>query len=614
MSLLSDLRAAYRQDGFNGFLVPRADRHQNETPPRSDERLAFVTGFTGSAGLAIVLDERAALFVDGRYEEQAARQVDRSQIDVVPIADTPAADWLKSAPLAGGRVAYDPWLHTATEIERLTKGAAAATATLEPAPGNYVDPLWRDRPAPPTAPAYAHPDALAGETAASKRARVAETLAEEKLDAMALTDPTAIAWLLNIRGADTPNTPIVLAYALLDAAGRVRLFTDPERFDSDLRAALGNEVAIEPIDAFETALAEAAGRIGVDKARAPVAVAQALEAAGAEVVWREDPLILPRARKNAAEIAGARAAHLRDGVAMVRFLAWLDGALAAGERLDEAGIGERLVETRRETAAALGARFVDESFAHIVAFGANGALPHYRAPAAGSAVVAGDGLLLIDSGAQYPDGTTDVTRTIAVGAPSLEMRAACARVLKGMIAVSELRFPEKTPGRALDPFARLALWRAGLDYGHGTGHGVGSFLSVHEGPQSVSARGAAPGEAGMIVSNEPGRYKPGAFGVRIENLVLVAPAETPTDALLPGEPAGERKVHRFETLTLAPIDRRILAIELLDASERAWLDAYHARVRAEIGPYLASGPTADAAVASWLDAATAPIGSRGALT
>ena len=441
-----------------------------------------------------------------------------------------------------------------------------------------------------------------------KRARVSQILKDEKLDAVVLSDPQSLCWLLNMRGSDTPYTPIVLCFGLLRASGDVELFCRADAFTADDRAKLGSDVRISEWDAFEPAL-EALGdmRIGVDRRRAPIAISQRLEAGGADVVWRDDPCLLPKARKNAVELAGARAAHRRDGVAMCRFLAWLDRQMAAGAQLDEAHLGRALVQQRERAGLEAGVRLEEESFAHIVAFGPNAALPHYRAPSEGSALVHGDGLLLIDSGGQYLDGTTDITRMIAIGTPSFEMRAACSRVLKGMIAISELVFPSKTEGRALDAFARLALWRAGLDYDHGTGHGVGSYLSVHEAPHSLSKRAATELEEGMILSNEPGVYKAGAFGVRIENLLVVTPPEIPTDALIVGEPAGDRAMHRFETLTLAPLDRRVLALELLSADEIAWVDAYHARVRAELAQPLTSGDGADPADAAWLEAATAPL-------
>ncbi|MCI4664059.1 MAG: aminopeptidase P family protein [Neomegalonema sp.] len=611
MTPLHALRRAYQADGFNGFLIPRADRHKNETPPACDERLAYATGFTGSAGLAAVLDDRAALFVDGRYEAQAPTQVDAQLISVIAIRNTKPATWLREALAPGRRIAYDPWLHTASEIENFAEAFKAAEAELLPAPRNYVDQGWTDRPGPPSAPGRIHPEIFAGESAADKRARIGAEIGKAKLDRVVLTDPASICWLLNIRGGDTPNTPLLLAYALVDRDGGVELFSDPAKFDRALVEWLGPETTISDWDAFEGALASQSGaHVGVDRARAPIAISQKLTAAGATVNWRPDPCVAPRARFNAAEVRGARAAHQRDGAALCRFFCWLDKAVAApqgGAPLNEAEIGARLIAFRDETGAALGAPHQEPSFDAIVAFGPNAALPHYRAPDEGSAEVVGDGLLLIDSGGQYQDGTTDITRMVAIGAPTGEMRAACTRVLQGMIAVSELVFPEKTPGGALDAFARIALWRIGLDYDHGTGHGVGSFLGVHDGPQRISQTGATPLEAGMVLSNEPGRYKPGAFGVRIENLLLVTPADTPTDALTAIDVVGDRKMHRFETLTLVPIDRRVLAIELLSADERAWLNAYHARVLAEVGPLLAEGPAADAEAADWLAAATAQL-------
>ena len=593
---LSALRAWLAENGFDGFLLPRADRHQGEMVPACDERLAWATGFTGSAGLALILNNRAGLIVDGRYELQAAQQTAGAGLETVRLADMKS--WVDEAVEAGTVIGFDPWLMTPEATERWESSLKDAGAALRPLAENPVDALWADRPAPPAPPARAHPEALAGESAERKRRRIAKTLAEEDLDLAVLTLPDAIAWLLNIRGSDIPHTPVALAFALLDASGRVRLFTAAEKFDAALRAQLGEAVSIERWEDLVPALHLLQGkRVALEKATAPQAIADHLARAGAEIVWRRDPTSLPKARKNAAEIAGARAAQKRDGAALTETLHWIERTAPDGA-LTELRIAEELTARRRQLAARLGSECVDESFAPIVGYGPNGAVVHYRVTPQSSLTLKPGGLLLLDSGGQYPDGTTDVTRTVAVGPPTAEMRAVFTRVLKGMIAISRLAFPKGTMGRDLDAFARAALWEAGLDYDHGTGHGVGSFLSVHEGPQGLSKRGAIALEAGMILSNEPGCYIAERFGVRIENLILVTPPALPKDV----DPiAPSREMHRFETLTLAPIDRRLIEPGLLTPAERDWLNAYHARVAAEIAPLVAD-ETAD-----WLRAACAPL-------
>lgn len=593
------LRARLEKLGLDGFLLPRADRHQGEMVPACDERLAWATGFSGSFGMALILKDRAGLVVDGRYELQAAAETDGALFEVVPIKEQ--EEWVKAAIASGARVGFDPWLLTPDAAEGWRKRLAACGAALEAMEENPIDAIWTDRPAPPDAPARAHPAALAGLDAAGKRRDLAATLAEEKIDATVLTLPDAIAWLLNIRGADIPHTPVTLAFAILAKSGAVRVFTAPEKFDAALRRQLGKDVSIEPWEAFDAALRGLSGkRVAVEKASAPCAVADILQQAGAELLWRRDPTSLPKARKNAAEIEGARAAQKRDGAALCETLAWIERRTLGGGNggLTELEVAEELTRRRQETAARLGSAFVDESFSPIVGFGPNGAIVHYRVSEATSLAVEGDGLLLIDSGGQYPDGTTDVTRTVAIGEPTAEMRAIFTRVLKGMIAISRLVFPKGIAGRDIDAFARRALWEAGLDYDHGTGHGVGSFLGVHEGPQRISRISGVALEEGMILSNEPGCYLAGKFGVRIENLILV-------DALARPAPLGPiaplREMRRFETLTLAPIDRRLIDLALLDAGEREWLDAYHARVLKELKPLLPKE------TAAWLKAACAPL-------
>ncbi|SET28907.1 aminopeptidase P family protein [Oceanicella actignis] len=584
---LAALRARMKAAGLDGFLIPRADAHMGEQVAPRDERLAWLTGFTGSAGLCVALETRAALFVDGRYDIQARAQTDPASFEIRRIETERPEAWLREALPEGGRLGYDPWLHPRDELDRLTRAVRARGGEMAPVE-NLVDAIWTDRPPAPSAPAFIHPERLAGESAASKRARLGAELAAEGLDAAALTLPDSICWLLNIRGADVPRTPVVQAFALLHADGRAQLFADPAKFDAQLRAHLGPDVSLARAEDFGPALDAMKGRkVAVDRASAPAAVSERLSAAGAEIVWRRDPCILPKAVKNAAELAGARAAHRMDGAALSRFLRWL-AAEAPGGALTEIDVVVQLERMRAETG-----RLHDISFDTICGAGPHGAIVHYRVTRATNRAVRPGDVLLIDSGGQYPEGTTDVTRTVAVGAAPEAARRAFTLALKGMIAVSCARWPKGLTGRDLDPLARAALWRAGLDYDHGTGHGVGAFLSVHEGPQRLSRRTDEPLLPGMILSNEPGVYREGAWGIRIENLLAVAPAQIPE--------GGEREMLSFETLTLAPIDRAMIAPDLLAPDERAWLDAYHARVLAEIGPLLEDED------AAWLAEACAPL-------
>jgi Xaa-Pro aminopeptidase len=585
---LARLRAALRAAGVDGVLVPRADAHQGETVAPGDERLAWLTGFTGSAGLCAALADRAAVFVDGRYGLQARAQVDATAFEIVSTVETTPEAWLAEALPKGAVLGLDPWLHTAAQVGKIEAAAQKAGARLRLLDANPVDAIWEDRPPPPTGRIAPHPEALAGEGAAAKRARIGAAIAAEGADAAVLTLPDSIAWLLNVRGADLPRTPAPLAFALLWSDGRAALFASADKIDAETRAHLGHDVAVAPPEGFAAALDALAGRaVLVDRDSAPAQVGLRLEAAGAKVVARPDPCILPKATKTSAELDGARAAHRRDGAAMARFLRWLSGAAPSGA-LTEIAVVERLEAFRRETGA-----LRDISFDTICGAGPNGAIVHYRVTRASDRAVRPGELLLVDSGGQYADGTTDVTRTVAVGAPEPEARRLFTLVLKGMIAVTRARFPARTAGRELDPLARAALWRAGHDYDHGTGHGVGAYLGVHEGPQSVSKRGAEPLLPGMIVSNEPGCYLEGRFGIRIENLVIVTPP-APVEG-------GVRPMMGFETLTLAPIDRALIDPALLDPAERAWLDAYHARVLAEIGPLV------DPETAAWLAGACAPL-------
>ncbi len=586
------LRERLAADGLAGFIVPRADEHQGEYVPQNGQRLAWLTGFTGSAGMAVVLRERAAVFVDGRYTLQAAAQVDTGAYEIRHLIDQPASQWLAEAAGEGDAIGYDPWLHTPQEVERLSGGAERAGAALRPVDKNPLDRVWAGRPAAPLAPVFAQPDDFAGESAADKRARIGKALAGEGAAAAVLTMPESIAWLLNIRGGDVPHTPLPLSFAILKTDGHVTLFIDRRKLTPGLDRHLGNAVAIEAPDRLGAALdaLAKAGSVQADPATAASWVFDRLGAAGAQIHRAADPCLLPKACKNRVELDGTREAHRRDGAAVTRFLAWLAREAPKG-KLKEIAASDRLEAFRKE-----GKYFRDLSFPTISGAGSNGAIVHYRASPETEKRLEPGTLYLLDSGAQYLDGTTDITRTIAIGAPTGGMREHFTRVLKGHIALATARFPKGTTGTQLDGFARNALWALGLDYDHGTGHGVGSYLSVHEGPQRISkAPNAQPLLPGMIVSNEPGYYKTGAYGIRIENLIVVQPAE--------GAPKGgdSRETYCFETITLAPIDRNLVARDLLDRDEAAWLDAYHQRVRETIGPLV------DAETGAWLDQATAPI-------
>jgi len=584
------LRRELKARKLDGFLVPHSDEHQNEFLPPSAERLRWLTGFTGSAGTAIVLEVAAVLFVDGRYTLQARDQSDASIFEVLQIPEAKASKWLAAKLPKGGVVGYDPKLHTIKEIERLTESLGKAGITLSPQATNPIDLLWSDRPAPPAAPVVPQDIELAGRSAKEKIAEVQESLKRAKTDAGLLSMLDSIAWLFNIRGADISHSPLALAFAIVPARGKPQLFIDPAKLGGNVRGHLKAAAEILPPDALEArlkALGEKSARVRLDPETTPVRFAQALEAAGAKIIKGDDPCILPKAIKTKAEIEGARAAHVRDGAAMVRFLAWLDATAPSG-RVDEVGAAIKLEEFRRDTG-----ELKDISFDSISAAGPHGAVVHYRPTRAASLKLRPRSLYLIDSGGQYPDGTTDITRTVTIGTPTAKMRRDYTLVLKGHIAISTARFPKGTRGQDLDPFARRPLWEAGLDFDHGTGHGVGSYLCVHEPPQRLSRYGTAEFQPGMILSNEPGLYREGQYGIRLENLVLVTPP-----ASIKG---GDREMMGFETLTLVPFDRRLVDPSLLTRDELAWLNAYHAEVKRKIGPLLKGKDKA------WLRQATAPI-------
>jgi Xaa-Pro aminopeptidase len=585
------LRAKLDRLGVDAVLVPRSDEHMGEYVPPSAERLSWLTGFTGSAGLAVIGVKKAALFVDGRYTLQAADQVDMGIFEIVQIPEIEPRQWLAAQFPKGTRIGFDPRLHTRTAIARFEEGLTKAGLELKPLPRNPVDLIWgAERPAPPNGPLSIQPLEWAGVAAADKIKALQRQLKDAGEDAVVLTLPDSIAWLFNVRGSDVSHNPTPNAFAIVPVSGKSELFIEKSKVGPEVRKHLGAVTHIRAPDA----LAERLGtlrtekkRVRLDTTTANMWIWQRLGGARGNISDASDPCILPKARKNEAEIRGTRIAHERDGIAVTRFLAWLDREAPRGG-VDEITAVRTLEAKRAETQA-----LKEISFDTISGSGPNGAIVHYRVTEATNRKLRSGELFLVDSGGQYIDGTTDITRTIAIGAPTAEMRDRFTRVLKGMIAISELRFPPGTTGAHIDVLARHALWQAGFDFDHGTGHGVGSYLSVHEGPQSISKRGHVVLEPGMILSNEPGYYKTGAYGIRIENLLLVGGA-----APIPG---GDRPMLGFETLTLVPIDRRLVDPKLLSAGERQWLNAYHERVATMVGPHLNEDDGA------WLKKATVPI-------
>jgi len=587
---LKRLRAELERLDLTGFIQPRADEFQNEMVAPDAEQLLWLTGFSGSWGTAVALQDKAALFVDGRYALQAAAQVDGEAYQVHNVSQTPISRWLEDNLKPGDRLGYDPRLHTVTQIETLAGPVEKAEARLVPVEPNPLARLWTDRPAAPLRPVALHPVAFAGVEAREKVEQVRATLKKSKRDAVLITALDSIAWLFNLRGEDVPHTPFFYGYAFVPAEGKAELFVDERKIGVEVRSALAEFAEIADPAALEArldALGERRARVQLDPANASQWVWNRLQDAGAEPIKDRDPCTMPKARKNSAEIEGSRSAHLRDGVAVSRFLAWFD-AVAPGGDLDEIGAASKLEDLRRETNL-----LRDISFDTIAGAGPNGAIVHYRVTRATNRRIEPGSLFLIDSGGQYQDGTTDITRTITVGAPREDMRRHYTLVLKGHIAIATLRFPKGTRGSHIDAMARRPLWDAGLDYDHGTGHGVGSFLSVHEGPQSLARRESVELEPGMILSNEPGFYRAGEYGIRIENLLLVREAEQ--------QPGGDRPMMHFETLTLAPFDWRLIDPALLSEAEADWVDRYHQTVFEKLSGSL-EGDALD-----WLRSVTAPL-------
>jgi Xaa-Pro aminopeptidase len=588
---LTLLRARLEELGVDGLILPRADEHQGEYLPPRAERLAWLTGFIGSAGVVVVLKDKAAVFTDGRYTLAIREQVDPSLYETRHVITEPPTKWIEEHLGEGGRLGYDPWLHTLDGVERLRAATKAGGGSLVALDENPIDAIWEGQPPAPITPVVPHLAEYAGRSIADKRTAIAESIAKDGHDAVVISSPESIAWLLNIRGGDVPRTPLPQSFAILNREGAVDLYLDERKVTPATLEHLGNAVSIRPREALGPAidvLVTDGVALRVDPASSPSWIARRIEAAGGVVSRGDDPIILPRALKNAVELAGTRAAHIRDGVAMTRFLYWFAGEAPTGQ-VDEVKAADRLRAFRAE-----GALFKDLSFDTISGSGPNGAIVHYRVTEESNRVIQSGDLYLVDSGAQYLDGTTDITRTIAVGDPGEEARDRFTRVLKGHIAIATAKVPVGASGAQLDPLARLPLWRAGLDFDHGTGHGVGSYLGVHEGPQRISkAGGAVPLQPGMIISNEPGYYKEGAYGIRLENLVVVQ------EQTIAG---GDREMLSLETITLAPFDRSMIEVSLLDGEEVRWLDAYHGWVRGTLTPLL------EPEVAAWLAEATAEIG------
>ena len=592
---LDALRKELKRRGLDGFVIPISDEHMSEYVGTYAQRLAWLTGFGGSAGTAVVLADEAAIFIDGRYTLQVREQVDGKLYSYVSVPQTSIASWLGDHAPEGAKIGYDAWLHGKGWVSAVSKAMGEKSGSLVAVESNPIDAVWADRPEPSLAPAIVHPAEFAGVSGEEKRGMVADWLGEKQLDAAVVSALDGVAWLLNIRGADVDRTPVALSFVIAHADGTAELFIAEEKIMPEVRAHLGNAVRISPQDAFVPALTALGGkRVAVDPDRSVQAIFATLEAAGAKVIELRDPTVLPKAIKNPVEQSGHRAAQARDGAAIARFLNWLS-VEGPGGQLTEITAAERLHELRRKTGM-----LRDLSFDTISGAGPNGAVVHYRVSEETSRVLEPSSIYLVDSGGQYPDGTTDITRTVWIGpgVPPAEMKDRFTRVLKGHIALARATFPQGTTGSQLDSFARQHLWAAGLDYAHGTGHGVGSFLSVHEGPQRIAkaAGGQAGSEqellAGMILSNEPGYYKAGAYGIRIENLVLVESREIA---------GAEGAVLGFETLTFAPIERALIESSLLTRDEAGWWNTYHAQVEAVLAPQL------EGAALEWLKAQCAPL-------
>lgn len=589
------LRQELDRRGLDGFVIPISDEHMSEYVGAYAQRLEWLTGFGGSAGTAVVLKDRAAIFVDGRYTLQVRDQVDGKYWEYLGVPETSPAKWLGENAPEGATIGYDAWLHSKGWADAVAKALAAKGAMLTATGSNPVDNVWQDRPEPSLAPAEVHAEKYSGKPSAEKRAAVAEWLKDNGLDAAVIAALDSVAWLLNIRGTDVERTPVTLSYVIAHADGTADLFIDPAKMTAEVAAHLGNAVRVRDAAEFVPTLGSLRGKkVAADPGTCVAGIFAALQAGGASIVEAQDPCILPKAIKNSVELEGHRAAQARDGAAIAKFLHWLSLEGPKGT-VTEISAAEKLHQFRRD-----GGDLRDLSFDTISGAGPNGAIVHYRVSEATNRVLEPGSVYLVDSGGQYPDGTTDITRTVWIGPgePPAEVKDRFSRVLRGNLNLATQTFPKGTTGSQLDTIARQFLWRAGLDYAHGTGHGVGSYLSVHEGPQRIAkARGAQAGTeqellAGMILSNEPGYYKTGEYGIRIETLVVVE----------------ERHIHGmegewlgFETLTLAPVDRRLIDLHMVTDTERAWWDFYMARVWEVLSPQL------EGEALAWLDAQCAPL-------
>lgn len=591
-SRLASVRTCLEEHGIDGVIVPITNAFQGEYSPACDQRLQWLTGFTGSNGMAIVLRSKAAFFTDGRYTLQAQQEVGDEEYALFNMADVSAPKWLKEQVQQGAQIGYDGWLHTQKQLKAFQESAQEAGFSLKSIE-NIIDPLWTDRPEPPAASVRIQAEQYTGKSSAEKRQELANELKKQRLDAVILSAGDSICWLLNIRGSDIPHTPFLLAYAIAYKDASVDLFYAPEAFDASLRTHLGEDIRIRPFTELTSVLEAFTGqKVMLDPARVSYRFFELLKAAHAETVEANDPCQLRKSIKNEVELHGARKAHIRDGVAVSKFLHWFDTKGSQGQYTELDAVAQ-LTGYRAEDGL-----FQETSFETISGYGPNGAIIHYRVSEESNLTIEPGSLYLVDSGGQYLDGTTDITRTLPVGDTTQTQKEHFTRVLKGMIQLSLAQFPKGTTGIQLDVLARQALWQVGLDYNHGTGHGIGSYLSVHEGPQGISTRGTSTAlEPGMLISNEPGYYLEGSYGIRIENVIAVTEKGHLQE--------GGKLFYGFETLTLAPIHQSLIDATLLTSKEKNWLNTYHQRVYDTLAPLL------DEEVKTWLQKATQPL-SEGA--
>ncbi len=575
---LQEIRKLLTEQGFDGFLVPRTDEYQGEYVPECAERLAWLTGFTGSAGLAVILSDKAMVMSDGRYTIQLAAQVDKNLYALENSQEIKPEEWLIENVKEGVVIGYDPKLHTPEQIEVKEEAGLILKAVTK----NPINLVWKNRPKEPIGKVELFPEKFAGVSASDKIKLIQSELKKNKADAVILTMSDSIAWLLNVRGSDIPHIPVALSYLVLPAEGKAQWFVHPEKLTDEVKKHLSDIVEFKEEALLLSSLKSWEDKtVWLDPKRSSIWFKNILEQNGAKILEKNDPCILPRACKNKAEQSAMKNAHIRDGVAMVKFLKWFEEEAPQGQ-LTELSVEEKLESFRAEAP-----EFKEPSFSTIAGFGANGAIVHYRADESSSQTIKKDNLLLLDSGAQYEDGTTDITRTVAVGVPTQEMKENFTLVLKGHIALASAKFQKGTKGKELDKLARTPLQKKGLDYAHGTGHGVGCYLSVHEEAAGISPRGEEAIRAGMIISNEPGFYKEGEYGIRIESLLLAQVSE-------------DNELY-FETITLAPIDKNLIVIDMLNDEEINWVNDYHVRVFETLSPLL------DQPIVDWLKIATSKL-------